>query len=505
MPCSVHDETLAEVSAVGKRKLTTLWRTLILSCTQKTLFPYALWIRILRLSNLRETLSDLAPYPSLRDAFFNGDMAGFSIVDDNSKLTRQNRPRLNIQAITASVGDTITAFVKDAAERENKSVALAHLEDEYIPMGVLHMWVSRLSTLVAISTRDGSVMGPRVAAAIRDHCPNFRELSCFYCDGPTVDADLAGFFQTLRPNTLKTFKVLSRHRLSGEAFEALGHHSSSLQSLHLGNLSAQALEHLGQLRRCTALRSLILNGDSLLNLHWEAEYNNAFLDAVSWLSSCSSLESLLISGIPDVSTLLGHVLKVPTFRLVDLSVELRDDNEAFYTSLANQTSLWTLSLKRDYDLPDLPAKINAQFIQSLMKCRSLTKLNLMTQTTLTAMNLTAMSQSLPHLEDILLEIDELSDDVFDPLSAMPHLRTLNFMSPSTFSFEGILGFINRLATGGPARRNFGLVISNQVGFKKFSPGEEDILTQQLASTVGGRFEIQYLGDPEEDHESDFSD
>jgi len=111
----------------------------------------------LKLGNLLELLTDIAPYPLLRDAFFKDDMAVFNIVDDPTKLTRQNRPRLNTEAIITKVGETLTAFVRDAAARENKSVALTSLEGVYIPMDVLPVWISRLSTLQSLSIRDGSV------------------------------------------------------------------------------------------------------------------------------------------------------------------------------------------------------------------------------------------------------------------------------------------------------------------------------------------------------------
>jgi len=156
---SIHEHASAsadDASSTGKAKLAALWRAIILSTVEKTIYPYCLWITSLKLGNLRELLSDLAPYPALRDAFFADEMAQFHLVDHVSKPTRQNRPRLNIQAISTKVGDTLTAFVQGAAERENKSVALAHLEDRHISVDVLPRWVSRLSTLVSLSIQGGS-------------------------------------------------------------------------------------------------------------------------------------------------------------------------------------------------------------------------------------------------------------------------------------------------------------------------------------------------------------
>ena len=74
-----------------------------------------------------------------------------------------------------------------------------------------------------------------------------------------------------------------------------------------------------------------------------------------------------------------------------------------------------------------------------------------------------------------------------------------------FTFDGILSFIERLATDYEGHKGFGLFIMSQTGLGKLSPDEEETLSQRIAAAVGGRFEILYYGDPDEEHESDFSD
>src|SRR3569833_1738781 len=101
------------------------------------------------------------------------------------------------------------------------------------------------------------LVGPPVASAIRDHCPSFRELECYYCDSATVDEDLAGFFRTLPANSLEAFSVMSVNKLDATTFEALAHHAKSLKLLCL-TLQSTSFESLHQKNPNTTHKSLKL-------------------------------------------------------------------------------------------------------------------------------------------------------------------------------------------------------------------------------------------------------
>ncbi len=464
--------------------------------------PYGLWIRSLKLGNLGELLKDIAQNPQLRDTFFSDDMAAFSIVGMN----RHNRPVLQVDAIAIKVGDTITTFVKDAADRDNKSGR----PDQPRGRGHPHrrppcVAVEALSTLASLAIQDGSVLSPALATAIRDHCPGFKEVECYYCNGPTADVDLAGFFKTLPPNSLEAFSIQSLNQLGEHAFEALATHSQSLRTLRLATLQSTAFRHLGQLRRCTGLRSLTLEAGYDVNLSWETEHKDSFLEVITWIKDCRSLATLQLFRVPSGSTLLGHVLRAPTVRLTQLDMKLYDDDEAWYTSVANQTSLQSLSLRGHDQLLELPPAILTTFVQSLMACRALTKLDIM-QTIVTLEDLTAMSESLVYLEDLSFDGDDFRDDIFEPLFQMQHLKTLGIHGGSFFTFDGILNFVQRLSACSRARSGFTLHIMNQQSHCKLTTEEEEYIRQQMASSLAGKFDIQYLGGYLDDLlESDLSD
>jgi len=267
-------------------------------------------------------------------------------------------------------------------------------------------------------------VGPPVASAIRDHCPSFRELECYYCDSATVDEDLAGFFRTLPANSLEAFSVMSVNRLGATTFEALAHHAKSLKVLGL-TLQSTSFESLHLLSPCTSLKSLKLEALLFANVHWEAEYKDSFLRVTSWLRECLSLKKLRLVQVPDAAKLLGHVLKTPDLRLEELDVYLRDDSLTFYSSLATQSSLDSLSLRRaDEDLSDLPASHLTQFVRAILECRSLRTLDIM-QTMLTPGDIQDISRTLVSLEDFSFDGEDLRDEIFEPLLEMRNLKMLN--------------------------------------------------------------------------------
>ncbi|OAA67060.1 hypothetical protein SPI_01636 [Niveomyces insectorum RCEF 264] len=494
-----------DASITGKRKLAVLWRAIILSSVGKTAFPYCLWIRNLKLGDFKELLSDIAPYPDLRVRFFEGSMAPYELLQQPTALnvtTRRNRPRLDLQGISNKVGEAVTTFVKEAAERDNRAVALTHLEGQYVPMDVLPAWTSRLATLMSLHIQDGSVIGEQVAASIRDNCPRFRELTCFYCDGPSVDEDLAAFFRTLRPNTLQVFSVSSKNRLGKEAFAALACHASSLKKLGLSNLQSGAFEHLGALRPCVSLESLVLEGDRYVAVDWHAEYPDAFADAGVWLGDCASLVDLKLWTVPSAAALLKDVLKSSNVRLTTLDLKLVDAHAGLYASLGHQTALEGFYMRSNDGDADHLSPQHAQFVRSLCQCRQLKVLDIM-QTTLTSDDLGVLAASLDHLEEFSFDGELLDDSVFDALLAMRKLKTINISANTVFTVDGILQYINSLgALGRPEGGEFGLSIMNQSLQARISPEEEQFLAEHAQATFGGRLEIAH---PEEEHESDFSD
>ncbi|ERT01240.1 uncharacterized protein SPSK_07313 [Sporothrix schenckii 1099-18] len=493
-----------DASIVGKRKLAILWRAIILSSSGKTAFPYCLWMQNLKLGDFKELLSDIAPNSNLRQHFFQGDMASYEMMLQSTTAnvaTRRNRPRLDLPGIITKVGNAITLYVKEAADRDNRAVALTHLEGQSIPLDVLPSWTSRLATLMSLHIQDGSVIGEEVAKSIRDNCPRFRELRCFYCNGPTVDKDLAAFFRTIPPNSLKVFSVSSQNHMGKESLAALSLHSSSLQRLGLSGLQSSAFEHLGSLRECVSLESLELEANRGTAMEWESTYSESFADTVAWLSACTSLTSLKLWHVECASSLLKLVLKAPKLRLASLDLNLIDDNDEFYASLGKQTTLEGFYLRSNDVMLDAASPQHAQFIQSVCKLENLRVLDIM-QTTITDNDLHSLAVALTNLEELSFDGDAMGDSILSSILLMHNLKNININASTNFTVEGLLQFIDTVGEMHGSNCGLTLFIMNQALDAQIFPDEEQFLTNHAHATFGGKIDISH---PEEEHESDFSD
>lgn len=496
---------MGESTTTDKFKWAKMWRAIILSSTAETAYPYCLWIKALRLGDLDTLLQDVAPYPVFRTPFFAGAMKRFEIVSKTSK-TRRGQPILEMQKIVEKIGDTITEFVKDAAERENKSVALTSLEGLFIPTPLLSLWTSRLATLTSLGLRDGSVLTGEVAEAIRVSCPGFKELVCFNILGSTVDEDLAAFFLGLKANSLETFNVLSANQIGQEALKALENHSSSLRELGLSNIQREAFPHLNALAPCTSLEWLHLESSRDGEMSkWATEFNETFLEVASWLKSCRELSRLEVFRVPGASTLLADVLKSSGLQLKSLDLSLLDDDETFYPALGKQTGLERISFISTDEFLQTATPRHFAFLNSVCNCRNLRELDLM-QFSMSLADLVQIKDTLSKLEELSFDGEMLSDEIWKALKQLPALRMLNINGLSAFSFEGILSFIHFLQSS-PAHRGFRLYIMNQIGEAKLSEDEEALLVSEMAAAAGpdGRLDLTYFRDPDEEMSEELSD
>ncbi|KAJ9151851.1 RNI-like protein [Pleurostoma richardsiae] len=503
--------SMGDASVDDKAKLAHLWRTIILSSIGDTAYPYCLWLKTLKLGDLHQLINDMAQnvYGSLRPSFFSGPMQRFEILSRTSK-TRRGVPVLELQTIVEKVGDKITEFVRDAADQQNKSVSLTNLEGQFIPTTYLTLWASRLSTLTSLRLQDGSVLTAEVGEAIRDNCRYFKELTCYNIKGSAVDENLAAFFLTLPQNTLETFTVLSWNDLGQQTFAALAHHALSLTKLELF-LGSAAFAKLDALEPCKTLVELQLEANtSEQPSTWATDAKDVFQAVGSWLKECESLVHLRMVDVPSATTLLADVLKPPKLHLTSLDLKLRDDDEAFYASLGHQKTLESLKLRTTDEWLDIAAPRHITFIDSICSCPELRDLDLM-QVQLTYADLVQLGSSLPQLEELSFDGDFLTsdNDILDPLGQMRQLKTLNIYGLTTFTFDGILDFINRLGTDskqpGASHQGFRFYIMAQNGYAKLSPGEEQLLSDELASGLGGRLDLTYWRDPDEEMSEELSD
>lgn len=458
----------------------------------------------LKLGDFKELLSDIAPNSDLQQRFFQGDMASYEMLISSTAAnvaTRRKRPRLDLQGIINKVGDAVTLFVKEAADRDNRAVALTHLEGQTIPLDVLPEWTSRLSTLMSLHIQDGSVIGEKVAQSIRDNCPKFRELRCFYCNGPTVDEDLAAFFRTIPPNSLEVFSVSSQNHMGKEALAALSLHSSSLKKLGLSGLQSAAFEHLGSLRECVSLESLELEANRGTGADWESTYPASFADVAAWLSACASMTSLRLRYVECAASLLKIALKAPKLRLTSLDLYLLDGNDEFYVSLSKQTTLEEFYLRSNDVMLDSTSPQHAQFIKSVCKLEKLRVLDIM-QTTITDNDLDSIAVALTNLEELSFDGEAMGDAILTSILLMQKLKSISINASTNFTVKGLLNFINTVGEMHEFKCGLSLSIMNQSLESQIYPDEEKFLSNQAHETFGGKIDIAH---PEEYHESDFSD
>ncbi|KKY31508.1 hypothetical protein UCDDA912_g08565 [Diaporthe ampelina] len=438
--------------------------------------------RSLGLSDLEQLLQGIARDKRWRPLFFKGPMKSFEIISRSSK-TRQGKPILEWQKIIERVGNMITQFAEEAAEKQNKSVQLVSLEGANLPTELLSVWVSRLSTLTTLSIRDGSVLTAEVADSIHRNCPFFKDLTCFNIKGPTVDQNMSEFFRGLRENSLESFKVHSSNEIGHNALDGLMQHSRSLR---------------------------IEASTPSLPSTWAVSGEDPLPKVSAWLKECKSLKRLVISNLAGASKLLSEILESPDLRLTDLGLSLIDDEEAFYTALGNQIALESLSLRSSAEIVDPNRTRHDKFIDSICQCTSLKDLDIMQkvggidQVQLTLEDLVLIKNALPQLEDLSFDGEYLTDALFEPLAQMERLSSVSINGSSIFTFAGIKSFIEALSTSG-THKGFRLYIMNQYGEAEITERRQEQLAALMAVGLNGVFELAYWRNPSEDDMSDLSD
>lgn len=482
-----------------------MWRSIILSSTGVTAYPYCLWLKSLRLGDLEQLLRDITATPKLRSKFFEGPMEEFQILSGSAKTRAKHN--LQWQSIVEKVGEAITKYAKDASDQENKVLQLTNLEGHNLPTSLLVVWITRLPTLTTLSVIDGSGLTEEIAISIRDHCPAFRDLTCYTLPGPEVDKNMSAFFRALRPNSLESFGVISSNRIGYDTLEALMQHSDSLKTLTLSSLESTALPFLHLLSSCPYLESLqIESGTPSPPSTSAADGRDPLVELSSWLKGCRHLKKLEIKFLGGASKLLADALKSPDLRLKELEVRLIDDDEAFYTSLGEQADLESLTLRCTAEVIDQTGVRHDTFMESICSSKKLRDLNIMLvdHLQLTPDDLALIRESLPGLESLSFDGEWLTDAIWEPLSQMSSLTTLNINGLSIFTYDGIRSFLEKVKTSG-SRYGFRLYVMNQQSEARITPVEEEKLSMLAAEIPGGSFEFAYWRDPSEDEMTDLSD
>ncbi|KAI1102610.1 hypothetical protein F4804DRAFT_334105 [Jackrogersella minutella] len=498
--------------AYNKLEWSRLWRSIILSSIGKTAYPYCVYVRSLSLGNLNECLQDIVRDRHVSDFFFGGPMEQFLVLHQDRSWTVRTQKLgpshlINFSGTMTKCADSITKYIKTSADETGTSVALAHLEGIYIPHDILPNWITRLRSLTSLRIRDGSVLGVEAASAVSQYCPSFADLTCYYCS--SADEDLAAFFLALRPNTLRSFEIISQNGIGENALTALNAHATSLRTLLLGSLSPRAMKALNSLSKCTALETLLIENNKLFNQVDLGYFSEEVLrEVIVWISNCKSLKDLSLVHILNALPMVKEVLKSPEIRLTSLSVVdfhsgAEEEDDATWAALGSQVHLESLTLGLlDGIVNGLMLSQTPVLVDSICHLENLTSLNLM-QSYITDFEVECFASVLSKLSEFSFSGDVVNDAVLDILSNLSRLKLLSINAISVFSFEGLEQFSRKFNT--PDRMGIKVDILNQLGECKFGEAEYAWLQQYFTDTLKGRIEITYFMDPDELHEMDFSD
>ncbi|KAK0623502.1 hypothetical protein B0T14DRAFT_428525 [Immersiella caudata] len=484
---SVHEFANLDGSVV-------LWRSLIGSALGKTLYPYCTWIKVLKLSNLLSLLEDMGQQKTgLRASFFSPPL--------------QSLKALKRDDIVIEVADLITKRVETAAEEADKAVQLAALEGPHFPSARLSTFVSRLSRLTSLAVRDGSVLNGDVGQAIRKTCPAFKELICFYCQGTDSDTELASFLRSLPPNTLEGFTVTSFNSIGKDAFQALTGHSDSLKRLGLMSIEPLAWESI-DLLGTPNLESLVLEPSATARNLDRSIAEKVLL----WLKQCIFLKELEITSFPHTGAVLDGLLESPDIHLTSLILRRWEPGpKQFYRNLGLQTGLRHLampSVEDDIEDDDLVlSEAHMCFSTALMQLHNLRRL--VTNEPFTLDEFTRIVESNLLLEELVLNGYSGSEEAvpfLNLLKRLSHLKSVQIISETAFSVATIQEFLSTIDDPGfTDHGGFQFYLAQQEHASRFSDRQEEELDNEIRKRFGGRFFVSYQADPDDLHESDFSD
>ncbi|KAK7988824.1 hypothetical protein PG990_005677 [Apiospora arundinis] len=496
----------------NRRSWAVLWRSLIRSSLGQTAYPYCAFVRALSLSNYGQLLEDIN-YNRDEDALrwlFDAEVGMDKfLVLRNDQQTEKLIGNIDFQKTILKCGDAITKYIKDVADEVEKAVALAHVESNYIPVDLLPIWIARLGTLASLRIQDGSALGVEAASAIHECCPNFSELTCLSFSKPTADEDMAVFLQTLRPNSLKRFEVISMNGLGEKAITALNAHAETLRYLNLGSLSAEAMKCLNMLPGCKYLESL-----SIENLRHDQIDLRTFSDGLlkeitSWIQSCKSLTALTFSNVRDSLLIVKDVLltddiKLETLSLQNFASQGKAEDSATWQALGHQTSLETLTLGgQDGTMDGLVIDDSTPLAGVICTLRKLETLNLI-QSFVHQHEIRKFVKALPSLVDLKFGGENMDDTILDTLVGLSYLKDLDINATSYFTYEGLKCFALQLGAHPERHRGVRVDILMQSGGLKLSDEQQVWLSEYFGTVLEGVININYDRDPDEAHESDFT-
>ncbi|KAH8600866.1 hypothetical protein B0O99DRAFT_736883 [Bisporella sp. PMI_857] len=483
-------ESLAKETS---RKWALLWKSIIRSSLDNspTAYPYCLYICSLDLANLDLLLDDFYFQIGVQDSFFNDDMAQFLEVQDTPKeiKTRAGKiqpRRLEVKKIINLVGESITRFISDSAERSHATAALEEILGPLNQVS-LPIWTSRLSRLRSMNLYDANVLNENLAIAINNNCPHFDDLTFFRFGLNDPESGMASFFSTLRANTIKSFNALNAQRVGAETLLSLNNHSYSLKTLKLDGLVTDAVRNLSLLQGCVNLEVLEITGDGS-GLDLEETENEVFLEIVDWLGRCTQLRELRFRKFMSALAILNQLCLRENLHLRQLEVRNYYFPAAreFHQVLSNQKSLDSLVLRAE-DADESTRDDIEILLYSISQLTNLKELDLSeTSEMFNSSHIKQIAASLPKLEELFIGGYDARDTIWPSFAGLKYLRALNIHALSSFTCNGILNYISQLQ---PTNQGLGLWVSSQREEYDLTDEEKTKIRESIYKKAGGRFDF----------------
>ena len=440
---------------------------------------------MLDLRDLNYLLDDGAFKGKILNHFFSDDLSPFHFTLDTG---RGRAVRLDRSKIIDAVGDEITqqAPLLDAISEPTQLDVLSK---------GLPTWTPRLSHLRRLELFDGRAFEDEtIRNLLHAHCPNLEMLSMYHSTSREPDHALATFLSGMPPNKLTYFENHGNCGIGTETCLALNSHGQSLKELKLA-LNEEGILSLGLLQGCTALETLSIASDNS-TVDLKATQNDVYLEIVEWLKCCTALKDVSFNNIKSAPDLVAPVLLNERVCLADLDISaskedamyVLKDHHDFHQALTQQPSLRQLHLRANPDpttRDDLETVMNA--LCSLKALQGLRLIRISDY--FSDEHIGLLARHLPDLEDLSVGGYGISDACLPGITTLKKLKAISFSGITTFTFEGIMDFIDQLGSG-----NSGLAVSVEYADpdSAISQEEQDLLRELMQTKVDGRFEYTLL-------------
>lgn len=474
-----------------------LWRTIILSAVDKTMFPYCRNLRLLDLKDFDELLRDDKFRGKTVKTFFEGDLSRFHFTLPGGK--KGGPLRLDNGKVLRAVGEAVI----------DQAPLLEGLWEPTVSdllMNALPDWAPRLNHLRRLQVWDGKVFANETTRdLLHAHCPHLESIALFTNSSSDADHGIAAFIAGMPPNKLTYFENFGTCSIGQETCLALSAQGASVKTLRI-YLSEEGITSMGLLQGCTTLRELSISGDRP-SPDMKATQNDVFLEVMEWLKSCSDLKRLSFGNLVSAPDFALAVLQNNAVRLESLDINGGDDglyvvkdHSAFHQALTQQQDLQTLHLKAD---PDPTSRDDIEtFINSVCSLTRLQDLRLVRISDyFSDEHIKLLARYLPDLRELFIGGYGISDSVLTEVAKLKHLRNVSLNGVTTFTTGGIVQFVEQLGEG-----NTGIVfaVDNADPDSGISPEDQDMLRELIQNKVDGRFEYQLLRGEKASTETDAS-